>query len=269
MNKKIKFFGSISFIILLLTGCSVNKAKLDESLKKYFESKNVTGSFTMLNNADGEITVYNMELDTMRFAPGATFHIVQSLVALQTGDVADENKSTPWDGVKRANASWNKSMSLTDAFKMDNDGYFQTLSKKIGLDTLKKWVDSIAYGNKRVEGKADSFWLNQSLLISPDEQLGLVKRLYFDQLPFRKSVQQAVKEAMLREDNTAFRLSYKSGFGMANGLPVGWLAGWIEENRHVYFFVTLVKGEGQTQPNIPIDITRDILKQYGFFEGRK
>ncbi|HMX37057.1 MAG TPA: class D beta-lactamase, partial [Ferruginibacter sp.] len=58
--------------LVLLASCTVNKATNDESLKKYFDENKVDGCFTMLNNADGEITVYNMKFDTMRFSPAST-----------------------------------------------------------------------------------------------------------------------------------------------------------------------------------------------------
>ena len=137
---------------------------------------------------------------------------------------------------------------------------------------MQRWVDSIGYGNKNISGPIDSFWLNNVLKISPDEQLGLVKKLYFDQLPFRKSVQQAVRDVMLQEDNTAYKLSYKTGWGAdEKNNDIGWVTGWIEENKHVYFFVTFVKA---VKPDTDIstvrmNITKGILKQLGFLEGKK
>ena len=59
----------------------------------------------------------------------------------------------------------------------------------------------------------DSFWLNNTLKIKPDEQLGLVKKLYFDQLPFFKRTQEIVQSVMLREQNSNYKLYYKTGWG--------------------------------------------------------
>ncbi len=99
-----------------------------------------------------------------------------------------------------------------------------------------------------------------------------MKRLYFDQLPFRKSVQQIVRDVMLQEDNTAYKLSYKTGWGFdeANN-AIGWVVGWIEENRHVYFFATLLKSKDRNydMTNNRLAITKDILKHYNFFEGKR
>lgn len=257
---------------ILINSCSVNKAKIDNSLKKYFDAKNVDGCFTMLDNSNGEITVYNMTLDTMRFTPASTFKIVNSLIGLQTGAITDEHMIIKWDRVKRWNDDWNKDMDMTQAFKVSNVAYYQEVARRIGRDTMRQWMDSLSYGSNNISGPIDSFWLNNVLKISPDEQLGLVKRLYFDQLPFRKSAQQIVRNVMLQEDNTAYKLSYKTGWGFDEmNNAIGWMVGWIEENRHVYFFVTFVKSKDREIDMKPVrlGITKDILKHYGFMEGKK
>ena len=262
----------IIYCLLLLNSCSVNKSKNDESLKKYFEENKVEGCFTLLNNADGKVTVYNMKYDTMRFSPTATSNIFYSLVGLQTGIITDEKMVIKWDGIKRFNEEWNKDMDMVEAFKVSNEPYYQNLAKRLGKDTMQQWIDSIGYGNKNISSPIDSCWLNNTLKISPDEQLGLVKKLYFDQLPFRKSVQQMVRDLMLQEKNTAYQLSYKTGSGFSqDGNAIGWLVGWLEENKHVYFFVSFIKSPlaNTDTKKVSIQITKSILKQYGFFEGKK
>jgi beta-lactamase class D len=268
---------SFPFLLLILVSCSVNRAKTDDSLKKYFDDNKVDGCFTMLDNASGKITVYNMKLDTMRFVPASTFKIVNTLIGLQTGRIVDENMVIKWDGKVRFYPNgdtavlWNKDMNMTEAFKVSNIGYYQEVARRIGRDTMQQWIDSLGYGNKDISGPIDSFWLNNKLKISPDEQLGLIKKLYFDQLPFRKSAQQLVRDVMVQENNTAYKLSYKTGWDHdEDGNSIGWMAGWIEENRHVYFFVTLVKGPANTDmKKVRMNITKGILEQYGFFKGKK
>ncbi len=257
--------------LFIISSCSVNRAKIDNSLKKYFEEQKVEGCFTLLNNATGEVTVYNMELDTTRFTPASTFKIVNSLVGLQTGAITNDTMIIKWDGKVRSNTEWNKDMGMKEAFKVSCVPYYQEVARRIGKDTMQKWLDSLNYGNKKM-GVLDTFWLDNSLKISPDEQLGLMKKLYFDQLPFMKSVHERVKNVMLQEDNTQYKLSYKTGWGFdENQNNIGWVVGWIEENNHVYFFVTFVKGG--TAPidmkKVRLDITKGILKQLGFMEGKK
>jgi beta-lactamase class D len=257
--------------LLFINSCSVNKARIDNNLKKYFDAKKVEGCFTMLNNIDGTVTVYNMGLDTLRMTPASTFKIANALIGLQTGVITDENMLIKWDGISRSNKDWNKDLTLKEAFKVSSVPYFQEVARRIGKDTMQHWIDSLSYGNQNIQGPVDSFWLNNQLKISPDEQLGFLKKLYFDQLPFRKTVQQAVRDMMLQEDNTLYKLSYKTGWGFDEKQQnIGWVAGWIEENRHVYFFVTLVKSPDPEidMKAVRMNITKDILKELGFLQGK-
>jgi beta-lactamase class D len=224
----------------------------------------------MANNQNGEVTVYNMKLDTHRFLPASSFKIVNSLIGLETGRITDEKMLIKWDGVTRWNADWNKDLTMKEAFKVSSVGYYQEVARRIGKDTMKQWIDTLHYGNMNISGAIDSFWINNTLKISPDEQLGLVKKLYFDKLPFQKRTQQIVKDVMLQEDNTMYKLSYKTGWGFDEmKSAIGWVVGWIEENRHVYFFTLLIKSpdENIDMISLRIKILKAILNQYGFFKG--
>ena len=262
-----------TFLFLIsFTSCSVNKAKIDDSLQKYFEENKAEGCFTMMNNADGKVTVYNMQLDTMRFLPAATFKIVNSLIGVEIGTITDEKMVIKWDGIKRANDDWNKDLTMEEAFKVSAVPYYQEVARRIGKDTMQHWIDSLQYGNKKMGNHIDSFWLDNSLKISADEQLGLVKRLYFDQLPFQKRTQQIVRDAMIQEDNTLYKLCYKTGWGFDEQQNnIGWITGWVEENKHPYFFTLLVKTAAKNfdMKTATLNIMNGILKQYGFFKGTK
>lgn len=263
------FIIAIISIIVISGSCSVNKAEIDNSLKKYFDSAKVDGCFSMVNNQSGEVTVYNMMLDTQRFLPASTFKIVNSLIGLETGRITDEKMVIKWNDVKAWNEDWNKDMAMAEAFKASSVPYYQEVARRIGPDTMKHWIDTLRYGNMNITGAVDSFWLNNTLKISPDEQLGLVKKLYFDKLPFQKRSQQIVKDAMLQENNTLYKLSYKTGWGFEGNNAIGWVVGWIEENRHVYFFVLLVKSPDKDidMRTVRMKILKNILTQYGFFKG--
>ncbi|MDQ2718847.1 MAG: class D beta-lactamase [Bacteroidota bacterium] len=261
----------LSIFVFYFASCTLNKARINNNLKKYFDSAHVDGCFTLLNNQTGSVTVYNMKLDTQRVLPASTFKIVNSLIGIQTGKITDENMVIKWDGVIRQIPEWNKDLTMKEAFRVSSVPYFQEIARRIGKDTMKLWVDSIQYGNKNINGPIDSFWLNNHLKISPDEQLGLMNKLYFDQLPFQKYAQQMVRDVMLMEDNTLYKLSYKTGWGFdKNNNSVGWMVGWIEENKHVNFFVTLIKSPDKNldMKTVRMNITKGILKELGFFKGQ-
>jgi beta-lactamase class D len=265
-------FFSILCLLLFLSGCSVNKANLDDSLKKYFDQYKAEGCFTMFNNADGKVTVYNMALDTVRYTPASTFKILNSLIGLETGTITDEKMLIKWDSIKRSNEDWNKDLTMEEAFKVSSVPYYQEVARRIGKPTLQKWIDSVHYGNQNTGKQVDSFWLDNSLKISADEQLGLAKRLYFDQLPFQKRTQQIVRDVMIQESNTQYTLAYKTGWGFdEQGGNIGWIVGWVEENKHPYFFTLLVKSPANNfdMRTARLNILKSILKQYGFFEGKR
>jgi beta-lactamase class D len=264
MNKFSFLF--LTFFLFAFSSCTVNRAKVNNDLKKYFDSAYVDGSFSFLNNQLGDITVYNMKLDTQRLSAGTSFKILNTLIGVQTGKINNENTLIKTD------SGSGKSMTLKEAFNTSSFPYFQSLARQIGKDTMQFWIDSISYGNKNVSGSLDSFWLNNSLKISPDEQLGLMSKIYFDQLPFQKYAQQMVENLMLQEDNTLYKLSYTTGTGIdQNNNSFSWTLGWVEENRHVYFFVTFIKTPDKNLDlkATGIHISKSILKEMGFFKGEK
>lgn len=265
-----------SFVVLL-SACSSNNVKEDASLKKYFDSNKVTGTFAIFDNAQGNFTVFNLSrYKDSAYLPASTFKIVNSLIGLQTGRIINEKMVIKWDGVVRTfpggdtATDWNKDLDMQEAFKVSAFPYYQEVARRIGKDTMQRWLDSLSYGTKKITTSIDNFWVDNSLKIKPDEQLGLVKRLYFNQLPFNKTTQEIVKKVMVRETNANYILAYKTGWGFKeDGKGLGWIVGWIEENRHPYFFVLNVEGEHNTNmKTVRTNILMGILKQLGFLQGK-
>lgn len=266
--------GFLFFILVLFCfSCSPNNVNIDDSLEKYFKENNVEGCFALFNNGTGEFTIYNLDrYKSGKFLPASTFKIVNSLIGLQTGVISGPNMVIKWDSVKRFNPEWNKDLTMREAFRVSAVNYYQEVARRIGKDTMQLWLDSVKYGSKQIKTRIDSFWLDNSLKITPDEQLGLVKQLYFKQLPFYAPYQDTVKKIMLFEDKPEYKLSYKTGWGkMENGNHLGWIVGWIEENRHPYFFVLNLESAHPNfdMINVRIKILKDILAQLGFMKGIK
>ena len=264
--------GRFFYLILsiLLFNCTPNNVTQDDSLGKYFSENKVNGCFALMNNGTGQFTVYNLaRYRDSSYLPASTFKIVNSLIGLQTGAITNDSMIIRWDSIKRRDA-WDKDLTMYEAFKVSAVPYYQEVARRIGQDTMQHWLDSLSYGSKKITTRIDSFWLDNSLKITPDEQLGLVKRLYFNQLPFFKVYQEKVKRAMLFENNSNYALSYKTGWGQYDGKQLGWVLGWIEENNHPYFFVLNLESTDSNidMVNIRMKLLKEILKQLGFFEGR-
>lgn len=262
----------VFIVSFFFAACSPNNVTVDTSLEKYFTENNVTGCFALFNNRTGDFTVYNLKrYRDSAYLPASTFKIVNSLIGLQTGKIVNDSMIIKWDGINRGRPECNEDMSMYKAFRLSCPPWYQELARRIGKDTMRRWLDTLAYGNKKIS-RLDTFWLDNSLKIRPDEQLGLVKRLYFNQLPFHQRNQEIVKRAMLFENNTNYKLSYKTGWGRnEKGYHLAWITGWIEENKHPYFFVLNMETAQQNAdiPAIRQKMLKGILTQLGFFEGKK
>lgn len=257
---------------LLIISCSPNNVKVDNGLKKYFDSNHVAGTFGLYDNGTGQFLMYHLSrFRDSAYLPASTFKIVNSLIGIETGRIVNEKMLIKWDGITRSVPEWNKDLTMEEAFKVSAVPYYQEVARRIGKDTMQFWLDSLKYGNHTIGGRVDTFWLDNSLKITADEEMGLVKRLYFDQLPFQKRTQEMVKKVMIREDNANYQLAYKTGWGAReNGNALGWIVGWIEENRHPYFFAMNLEGPPQTDmKSLRLDILKAILKREGFFEGKR
>ena len=270
--KKMKFAAYSLALLTLLQSCSQNNVKQDKNLKKYFDENKVEGCFALMDNGTGKFTVHNLgRYRDSSYLPASTFKIVNSLIGLQTGKISSDSMVIKWDGVKRRVEEWNRDLTMYDAFRVSAVNYYQEVAMRIGKDTMQLWLDSLRYGTKKITSTIDSFWLDNSLKISPDEELGLVKRLYFDQLPFFKSYQETVKRTMLFENNANYRLGYKTGWGFTEkGHALGWVVGWIEENNHPYFFVLNIESPDKDFDmwTVRMKMLKDILKYLGFFDGK-
>ncbi|MES2005092.1 MAG: class D beta-lactamase [Bacteroidota bacterium] len=274
-NEAIFLIVNFSFLII---ACSPNNVTIDNSLQKYFEEQKVTGTFGLYDNGTGQFTIYNLSrFKDSAYLPASTFKIVNSLIGIETGKIVNEKMLIKWDGVIRlfpggdTAKAWNKDLTMEEAFKVSAVPYYQEVARRIGKDTMQHWLDSLKYGTKKITTKIDSFWLDNSLKITADEEMGLVKKLYFGQLPFQKRTHEIVKKAMLQEDNANYKLSYKTGWGFReNGKALGWVVGWIEENKHPYFFVLNVEGDHNIDLKpVRINILKAILKKNDFFEGKR
>lgn len=266
--------------LVALSACTAtNNVKQDDSLATYFTDNKAEGCFAIMNNATGQFTIYNLpRYRDSSYAPASTFKIVNSLIGLQTGVIKNDSMVIPWDGVTRSVPEWNKDLSMYEAFRVSAVPYYQEVARRIGKDTMQFWLDSLKYGLKsakdtfRIRTAVDSFWLDHSVKVTPDEQLGIVKRLYFNQLPFYKSYQETVKRAMIQESNTKYRLGYKTGTIVTpTGKGLGWLVGWIEENNHPYFFVLNFESADLNADlsTIRQKMLTDILDHLGFRKGEK
>ena len=260
--KAVNHFFVALLSVLFFSSCTVNNVTEDEKLGRFFEDNKVTGTFGMFDNSRGDFTIYDLERFRKPVSPAQTFNIFSTLIALHTGRLTDDSTTVT------STDSSGTTLSIYKAFRNNSTPHFQTIAQLIGKDTLKYWMDSVKYGNKKIGNDITAFWMNDSLKISPDEQLGMIKRLYFKQHPIRASVQESLKKMLIVENNAQFQTAYQQGSVLVKGKKLGWVVGWIEENRHVYpFVINFDAGAEADTDAIGKKLAKDILVHVGFFRG--
>ncbi len=233
--------------------------------------------FELADNSHEQVFYYNLNRLSRPYSPASTFKIMNSLVALETNIAPDENMIIKWDGITRWKPDWNKDMDMREAFKVSSVPYYQELARRIGEIEMQKWLDTVKYGNRRIGPKIDEFWLNDTLKISADEQVGLMKKLYFDKLPFSQRALRIVRSLMLQEDTDEYRLYFKTGTRMDDQTTMGWLVGFIERkeiqkgvltkkeetNYKPYFFALNMETNDTTMDtrSVRIAMLKDLLKE--------
>lgn len=234
-----------------------------EDFKTFFDSTNVVGSIVVYDQNNDKYTYFDLQRCRQRFIPASTFKIVNSLIALETGVVSDENFVIKWDGHERSIPEWNKDQTLKSAFKYSAVWYYQEVARRVGPERMKYYIDLIGYGNKNIGGGIDQFWLRGQLRISQDEQVELLKRLYADDLPFSKRNMHIVKDIMIREQNERMVVRGKTGLATLDNQDIGWYVGYVERDGNVYFFATNIVSAVGNKDLIParVEITEQVLKK--------
>jgi beta-lactamase class D len=243
-----------------------------------------SGCFIMRDHSHEGLHMYNKARCLQRYTPASTFKIFNSLVALETGVAPDDGLVIPWDSVQRWNPEWNRDMDMREAFRVSNVPYYQEIARRIGRQNMQHFLDTVKYGNMKIGTKEDEFWLDNSLQISADEQVGFLKRLYFDELPFIVRSQSIVKTMMLREDSARNRLYYKTGSGFTpNGHKLFWVVGFMEHvlrvkedpksmnksgvrNYPYIFALNFEVPESDSSRNwneVPVSLLRELLDDFG------
>jgi beta-lactamase class D len=254
------------FLITLILSVSILNAQ--DKFQKHFEKFDVTGSITIYDYNNDKWIISDKDDFKKMTTPASTFKIPNSLIAIETGVLKNENEVLKWDSVKRRIPSWNQDTDLKDAYRNSTVWFYQELARRIGLKNYEKYLSGCDYGNQQIS-KVDTFWLDEAIKINPENQINFLKALYEEKLPFSERTFRIVKKIMIEEKNENYTLSSKTGWGSENknNLWVGWWVGYVETTDNVYFFATRIykdkNKDSSTFPEARKIITRNILKEMG------
>lgn len=245
--------------IIQTTQIDTAKLREETDLSVFFEKYGVTGAFLLFDPQANKYYRYNAPRTKEPFIPASTYKILNSLIALETGVIADTNTVIKWDGVEREVAEWNQDHDMKSAFKVSAVWFYQELARRIGQKRMQHYVNLAEYGNQNISGGIDQFWLTGKLRISMEEQIIFLRKLYKNELPFSNSTQQKVKSIMSYLETPEYTIRAKTGWAQ----KVGWFVGWVEkpDNTGYYFAVNIEMKDGEdaeARKAIAIDILKSM-----------
>jgi beta-lactamase class D len=240
-------------------------------LSRFFHQYGVKGTFVLLDVQSGHRQCYNPARAGERFLPASTFKIFNSLVALETRVVADQDEVITWDGVQRARAEWNQDQRMREAFQRSTVWFYQELARRIGVKRMSVVVNREGYGNRDISGGIDRFWLSGGLRISADEQVEFLRRLHQGELDFRDSVVNTVKSLLILENTDEYTLRGKTGWGEINGRQIGWWVGSVERQGRLSIYAMNLETSRKDFPMMEARraIVFGILRQLGVLPEKR
>ena len=210
------------------------RSEIRESLAKRFTDDGTTGTFVGYKTDDYLVIASDAVRSGEEQLPASTYKVPNSLIALETGVVADPDKDVfKWDGVKREIEAWNKDHTMRSAIAASAVPVYQEIARRIGQERMQKYVDLFDYGNRNIGGGIDQFWLTGDLRIDPVQQVDFIDRLRRGVLPVSKRSQDLVRDILPVAKVGDAVIRYKSGLlGAELGKPsLGWMVGWVEKGQ--------------------------------------
>ncbi|MDJ0702440.1 MAG: class D beta-lactamase [Leptolyngbyaceae cyanobacterium MO_188.B28] len=231
-----------------------------QSIAQHFQDLDVEGSILIYDLNRDRTYQHNPDRNATPFLPASTFKILNSLIALETGVIANDLAILTWDGVERSIPTWNRDLNLRTALRISAVWFYQVLARRIGHELMQQWVTETGYGNQDI-GSAqdiDTFWLTGDLRITPQEQVQFLQRLYRNDLPFSESTLATVKDIMIVEQTPNFTIRAKTGWAISGA--VGWYVGYVEQDENAYFFAANIDIRDQDDLAARLEVTRRCLR---------
>ena len=176
---------------------SYQRSEFRDDLAKRFFDVGTVGTFVGYKVDDYLIIASDKVRSGEAKLPASTFKIPNSIIALETGVVADPDKDIfKWDGVTRSIEAWNKDHTLRSAIAVSAVPVYQEIARRIGQERMQKYLDLFDYGNRDIGGGIDQFWLTGNLRIDPVQQIDFVDRLRRGVLPVSKRSQELARDIL-------------------------------------------------------------------------
>lgn len=264
---------SVSFVFTIARHIPLGNAipiKQDSAaLNEVFQD--IEAAFVVTDRKKNQYIRYNSSRCQQRFSPYSTLKIPNSLIALETGAIENENVVVAYNRDRHPleawwPVEWQRPQNMRSAIKYSVIWFYQEIAKKVGKAQYQKYIKQFQYGNQDISGDIDRFWLGSSLQISANEQVEFLKQFYNGKLSVSNRTTDIVKDISVLEKNSDYKLSGKTGCASPanNCNTLSWFVGYLEKTDNVYLFATNLEGNGQeVSSKKRIALTKQALAKLG------
>ena len=214
----------------------------EATFKHILDSLQIKGSVLIYNVKANRYYSNDFSWARKGHLPASTFKIPNTLIALETGVLPDENYVFKWDGKKRSLPSWERDLTVKEAFQASCVPCYQQVARTIGFDRMSTSIKAFGYGDMVITpASLDSFWLRGASNISLFQQIDFLRNFVSRELPLSERTSTLMRRIMLIEQTDTYTLSAKTGWGTRDGIDNGWYVGFVETNQNTYLFATNVE----------------------------
>ena len=236
-----------------------------KDLQYIFSKAGVNGTIAIYTPTQDRVLLVNAERAKKRFIPASTFKIANSLIALETRVIENENEIVPYGGKPQIIKSWEQDMSIRDAIKISNVPVYQEIARRIKKERYKKWLARLGYGNQKVGNDVSTFWLEGPLKISAIEQVKFLAKLATKKLAASNSNQSIVADILKLEQSEQRTLFGKTGWTNTPRPDIGWFVGWVVKNDELHTFALNMDIKNRADVRLRKEITLKALRDVGLF----
>ncbi len=208
----------------------------DAAIARLFGKAGINGTLVIESIKTGQRFVHNGARSKQAFTAASTFKVLNTLIALEEGVIAEANSSIQWDGTHYEIADWNNNQTLESAFKVSCVWCYQALARRVGAAKYPAYLRQSQYGQLHEPFDGTQFWLDGSLTISAEQQVAFLKQVVERRLPYRASSYDTLKAIMLAEATPRYRLYAKTGWATRSTPGIGWYVGYVEVAEDAWLF---------------------------------
>ncbi len=226
--------------------------------------------------ATGKILVQQGACDKA-IPPASTFKIPIALMGYDAGFLKDETTpSLPFkQGYPDWRESWKTDIDPTSWMKESVVWYSQEITRALGKEKFRAYVEAFDYGNADVtgdKGKDNGLtrsWLSSSLRISPLQQVGFLSSLVNRKLPVSAHAYDMTQATVANHElPDGWTVRGKTGAGFSLGAdgkpdrqrPFGWYVGWAEKGERTVVFVRMREFDKPQKMSPGMGLRDELLK---------